>query len=87
MATNEVKAAERGEARGAMRIAKSQLAALIMAAAGVAIVFSISMFAVIARPLLLLAALLGRVRHEAQGPPRTLRSTEWRILSRSPVGQ
>jgi hypothetical protein len=53
MATNEVKAAERGEARGGMRIAKPQLAALIMTAAGVAIVFSISMFAVIARPLFL----------------------------------
>jgi hypothetical protein len=53
MATNEMKAAERGEARGAMRNAKSQLAALIMAAAGVAIVCSISMFAVIARPLFL----------------------------------
>ena len=53
MATKEMKAAERGEARGGMRIAKPQLAALIMAAAGVAIVFSISMFAVIARPLFL----------------------------------
>jgi hypothetical protein len=53
MATNEVKAAERGEARGAMRIAKSQLAALIMAAAGVAIVCSISILAVMARPLFL----------------------------------
>jgi hypothetical protein len=30
MATNEVKAAERGEARGGMRIAKPQLAALII---------------------------------------------------------
>jgi hypothetical protein len=55
----------------ALSIAKPQLAALIMAAAGVAIVFSISMFAVIASPLLLLAALLGRVRQEAQRPPRT----------------
>ncbi len=143
MATKEVKAAERGEARGGMRtgaivlgiiaglaglvsavlalmvggvgaafepegasqiiglgwsalglsllgligaalwIAKPQLAPLIMTAAGVAIVFSISMFAVIARPLFLVAALLGRVRQEAQGPPRTQRSTEWRIPSRS----
>ena len=83
MATKEVKAVERGEARGGMRIAKPQLAALIMATAGVAIVFSISMFAVIARPLFLVAALLGRVRQEAQGPPRTQRSTEWRIPSRS----
>jgi hypothetical protein len=66
-----------------MRIAKPQLAALIMAAAGVAIVFSISMFAAVARPLLLLAALLGRVRQEAQGPPITQRSTERRIPSRS----
>ena len=87
MATKEVKAVERGEARGGMRIAKPQLAALIMATAGVAIVFSISMFAVIARPLFLVAALLGRVRQEAQGPPRTQRSTEWRIPGRSPVGQ
>ena len=79
MATKEVKAVERGEAIGGMRIAKPQLAALIMATAGVAIVFSISMFAVIARPLFLVAALLGRVRQEAQGPPRTQRSTEWRI--------
>jgi hypothetical protein len=79
MATKQVKSAERGEARGGMRIAKPQLAALIMAAAGVAILFSISMFAVIARPLLLVAALLGRVRQEAQRPPRTQRSTEWRI--------
>jgi hypothetical protein len=51
MATKEVKSAERGEGRGGMRLAKPQLAALIMAAAGVAIVFSISMVAVIARPL------------------------------------
>jgi hypothetical protein len=87
MATKEVKAVERAEGRGGMRIAKPQLAALIMTAAGVAIVFSISMFAVIARPLFLVAALLGRVRQEAQGPPRTQRSTAWRILSRSPVGQ
>src|SRR5215204_6814887 len=29
------------------------------------------------------AALLGRVRQEPQGPPRTQRSTEWRIPSRS----
>jgi hypothetical protein len=53
MATNEMKAAERGEARGAMRIAKSQLAALIMAAPAVAIVCSISILAVMARPLFL----------------------------------
>jgi hypothetical protein len=70
MATKEVKAVERAEARGGMRIAKPQLAALIMTAAGVAIVFSISMGAVIARPLFLVAALLGRVRQEAQRPPR-----------------
>jgi hypothetical protein len=37
----------------ALWIAKPQLAPLIMAVAGVAIVFSISMFAVIARPLFL----------------------------------
>jgi hypothetical protein len=37
----------------ALWIAKPQLAPLIMAIAGVAIVFSISMFAVIARPLFL----------------------------------
>jgi hypothetical protein len=42
-----------------------------MAAAGVAIVFSISMFAVIARPLFLVAARLGGVRQDAQRPPRT----------------
>jgi hypothetical protein len=54
-----------------MRIAKPQLAALIMTAAGVAIVFSISMFAAVARPLFVVAALLGRVRQEAQTPPRT----------------
>ena len=71
MATKDVKAAERGEARGGMRIAKPQLAALIMAAAGVAIVFSISMFAVIVRPLFLVAARLGGVRQDAQRPPRT----------------
>ena len=71
MATKDVKAAERGEARGGIRIAKPQLAALIMAAAGAAIVFSISIFAVIARPLFLVAALLGRVRQDAQGPPCT----------------
>jgi hypothetical protein len=57
----------------ALSIAKPQLAALIMAAAGVAIVFSISMFAAVARPLFLVAALLGRVRHEAQGPGRASR--------------
>jgi hypothetical protein len=73
MATKEVEAAERGEGRGAMRNAKPQLAALIMAAAGVAIVFSISMFAAVARPLFLVAALLGRVRQEAQGPGRDSR--------------
>jgi hypothetical protein len=55
----------------ALWIAKPQLAPLIMATAGVAIVFSISMFAVIARPLFLVAALLGRVRQEAQRPPRS----------------
>ena len=53
MVTKEVKAAERGEARGGMRTAKSQLAALFMAAAGVAIVCSISILAVMARPLFL----------------------------------
>ncbi len=73
MATKEVKAVERAEGRGGMRIAKPQLAALIMTAAGVAIVFSISMFAVVARPLFLVAALLGRVRQEAQGPGRASR--------------
>ena len=73
MATKEVKAAERAEGRGGMRIAKPQLAALIMTAAGVAIVFSISMFAAVARPLFLVAALLGRVRQEAQGPGRASR--------------
>jgi hypothetical protein len=71
----------------ALWIAKPHLAALIMAAAGVAIVFSISMFAAAARPLFLVAALLGRVRQEAQGAPRTQRSTEWRIPSRPSVGQ
>jgi hypothetical protein len=61
----------------ALWIAKPHLAALIMAAAGIAIVFSISMFAVIARPLFLVAARLGRVRQDAQRPPRTQRSTRW----------
>ena len=51
--TKEVKAAQRDEARGELRIAKSQLASLIMATVGVALVFSISMVAVIARPLFL----------------------------------
>jgi hypothetical protein len=83
MATKEVKAVERGEARGGMRIAKPQLAALIMAAAGVAIVFSISTFAAVARPLFLVAAHLGRVRQDAQRPPRTQGSTEWRSPGRS----
>ena len=69
--------------RAALWIAKPQLAALIMAAAGVAIVFSISMFAAIARPLFLVAALLGRVRQEAQGPPRTQEAPS----GESPVGQ
>jgi hypothetical protein len=55
----------------AVWIAKPHLGELIMATAGVAIVFSISMFAVIARPLFLVAALLGRVRQEAQRPPRS----------------
>jgi hypothetical protein len=55
----------------ALWIAKPHLGELIMATAGVAIVFSISMFAVIARPLFLVAALLGRVRQEAQRPPRS----------------
>jgi hypothetical protein len=55
----------------ALWIAKPHLDELIMATAGVAIVFSISMFAVIARPLFLVAALLGRVRQEAQRPPRS----------------
>jgi hypothetical protein len=71
MATKEVKSAERAEGRGGVRIAKPQLAALIMTAAGVAIVLSISMVALIARPLFLVAALLGRVRQEAQRPPRS----------------
>jgi hypothetical protein len=76
-------ASVKGFIGAALSIAKPQLGALIMAAAGVAIVFSISMFALIARPLFLVAALLGRVRQEAQGPPRTQRSTEWRLPSRS----
>jgi hypothetical protein len=73
MATKEMKAVERAEGRGGMRIAKLQLAALVMTAAGVAIVLSISMFAAVARPLFLVAALLGRVRQEAQGPGRASR--------------
>jgi hypothetical protein len=78
MATNEVKAAERGEARGAMRIAKSQLAALIMAAAGVAIVCSISILAVMARPLFLVRrswAEFGR-SPKAQAEPSEARTSE-----------
>ena len=51
MATKEVKSAQRDEARGGLRIAKPQLAPLIMAAVGVAMVFSISIVAVIVRPL------------------------------------
>jgi hypothetical protein len=81
MATKEVSAAERAEGRGGMRIAKPQLAALIMTAAGVAIVFSISMFAVIARPLFLVAAHLGRVRQEAQSPGRAWRRSKRRLRS------
>ena len=67
----------------ALWIAKPQLAALIMAIAGVAIVFSISMFAVIATAAVPGAALLGRVRQEAQGPPRTQRAPS----GEAPVGQ
>ena len=83
MATMEVKAAERGEARGGMRIAKSQLAALIMAAAGVAIVCSISILAVMARPLFLVRrswAEFGR-RPKVRPEPKEAPSGE------APVGQ
>ena len=66
----------------ALWIAKPQLAPLIMATAGVAIVSSISMFAVIARPLFLLRRFWAEFGG-AQGPPITQRSTEWRIPSRS----
>ena len=71
----------------ALWIAKPQLAPLIMATAGVALVFSISMFAVIARPLFVVRRFWAEFGRRPQGPPRTQRSTEWRILSRSPVGQ
>jgi hypothetical protein len=128
MATKEVKAAERGEARGGMRtsavvlgiiaclaglvsavlalmvgglgwsalglsllgligaalwIAKPQLAPLIMAIAGVAIVFSISMFAVIARPLFLVRRFWAEfgMRPKVRPEPKEAPSGE------SPVGQ
>jgi hypothetical protein len=143
MATKEVKAAERGEARGGMRtgaivigiiaglaglvsavlalmvggvgaavepegasqliglgwsalglsllgligaalwIAKPQLAALIMAAVGLAIVFSISMFAVIARPLFVVRRFWAEfdMRPKISPEPKEAPSGE------SPVGQ
>jgi hypothetical protein len=67
----------------ALWIAKPQLAPLIMATAGVAIVLSISMFAVIARPLFLVRrfwAEFGR-RPKVRPEPKEAPSGE------SPVGQ
>jgi hypothetical protein len=67
----------------ALWIAKPQLATLIMATAGVAIVLSISMFAVIARPLFLVRrfwAEFGR-RPKVRPEPKEAPSGE------SPVGQ
>jgi hypothetical protein len=55
----------------AMSIAKPRLAALVMAVAGIAVMISISLFAVIATPLFLVGALLaflGR-RPKAQAEP------------------
>jgi hypothetical protein len=83
MATNEVKAAERGEARGAMRNAKSQLAALIMAATGVAIVLSISMLAVMARPLFLVRRSWAEFGSSPKGRPEPKVAPS----GESPVGQ
>jgi hypothetical protein len=67
----------------ALWIAKPQLTPLIMATAGVAIVFSISMFAVIARPLFVVRrfwAEFGR-RPKVRPEPKEAPSGE------SPVGQ
>jgi hypothetical protein len=67
----------------ALWIAKPQLAALIMATAGLAIVFSISMFAVIARPLFLVRRFWAEfgMRPKVRPEPKEAPSGE------SPVGQ
>jgi hypothetical protein len=67
----------------ALWIAKPQLAALIMATAGVAIVFSISIVAVIARPLFLVRRLWAEfgMRPKVRPEPKEAPSGE------SPVGQ
>ena len=67
----------------ALWIAKPQLAPLIMATAGVAIVFSISMFAVIARPLFLVRRFWAEfdMRPKIRPEPKEAPSGE------SPVGQ
>jgi hypothetical protein len=83
MATNEMKAAERGEARGAMRIAKSQLAALIMAAPAVAIVCSISILAVMARPLFLVRRSWAEFGSSPKGRPEPIEAPS----GESPVGR
>jgi hypothetical protein len=67
----------------ALWIAKPQLATLIMAAAGFAIVFSISMFAVIARPLFVVRRFWAEfgMRPKVRPEPKEAPSGE------SPVGQ
>jgi hypothetical protein len=67
----------------ALWIAKPQLAALIMATVGVAIVFSISIVAVIARPLFLVRRFLAEfgMRPKVRPEPKEAPSGE------SPVGQ
>jgi hypothetical protein len=67
----------------ALWIAKPQLAPLIMATAGVAIVLSISMFAVIARPLFLVRRFWAEfgMRPKVRPEPKEAPSGE------SPVGQ
>jgi hypothetical protein len=67
----------------ALWIAKPQLAPLIMATAGVAIVFSISMFAVIARPLFLVR----RFWAEFGMRPKVRLEPKEAPSGQSPVGQ
>jgi hypothetical protein len=76
-------ASVKGLIGAALSIVKPQLAALIMAAAGAAIVLSISMFAVIVRPLFLVRRTwseFGR-RPKVRPEPKEAPSGE------SPVGQ
>jgi hypothetical protein len=76
-------ASVKGLIGAALSIAKLQLAPLIMAATGVAIVFSISMFAVIARPLFLVRRFWAEFGRRPKVRPEPIEAPS----GESPVGQ